>query len=69
MNVINKVTSCYQSCPFYSNSMDGMYCGHPYWKDKSAYSEMIITQSNSKGRVPDKCPLKKEALTIKYTLS
>jgi hypothetical protein len=35
-----------------------MYCGHPHWIGESAYSEMIITQDNSHGRVPDECPLR-----------
>ena len=52
------VTSCYHSCPFFKTSMDGMYCGHPYFDDKKAYTEMIINHDNSHDQVPDKCPLR-----------
>jgi hypothetical protein len=49
--------------------MDGMQCNHPYWKDKGAYENMIITQDNSRdGKIPKKCPLKNEQLTIIYKL-
>lgn len=64
-----EVTRCYNGCPFFGNSMDGMQCNHPYWKDKGAYANMIITQCNTKnGRIPDKCPLRKEQLTIDYKI-
>ena len=46
-----------------------MQCNHPYWKDKGAYENMIITQVNSRdGKIPEKCPLKNEQLTIVYKL-
>jgi hypothetical protein len=54
------VEQCYQTCPFYGVSMDGMQCDHPYFSDKGAYDNMIITQDNSRGRVPDACPLRSE---------
>ena len=38
--------------------MDGMECRHPYWEGKGAYTNMIITQNNSKSRVPEECPLR-----------
>ena len=64
-----KITGCYHSCSFFGNSMDGMQCNHPYWKDKGAYENMIITQVNSRdGKIPEKCPLKNEQLTIVYKL-
>lgn len=64
-----KINECYHSCPFFGVSMDGMECKHPYWKDKGAYQNMIITHENSRdGRIPEKCPLKKEELVIKYKL-
>ena len=63
------IKECYHRCPFFQTTMDGMECGHPFWKDKGAYDNMIITHENSKGRVPDKCPLLKEALTVTYELN
>ena len=53
------VTQCFNNCPFWHNSMDGKECSHPYWDDKEPYSSMIITHDNSKGMVPDECPLRK----------
>jgi hypothetical protein len=59
------VDSCYYACPFFRPisgytqiSTGEMYCGHPHWIGEPAYSEMIITQDNSHGRVPDECPLR-----------
>jgi hypothetical protein len=64
-----KITGCYYSCTFFGNSMDGMVCNHPYWKDKGAYENMIITQDNSRdGKIPEKCPLKNEQINIVYKL-
>lgn len=51
-------------CPFNDNSMDGMECNHPYWKEKGAYENMIINAEN-KYKIPDKCPLKKTSVIIK----
>ena len=49
-----EIKNCYHSCPFYGNSMDGMQCNHPYWKDKEPYDNMIITHENSMdGKIPD----------------
>ena len=69
-NIMEKeITKCYHSCPFFGNSMDGMECNHPYWKDKGSYENMIITQDNSRdGKIPEKCPLRNEDLTIVYKL-
>ncbi len=58
------IKECYQRCPFFGSTKDGMECNHPYWKDKGAYDNMIITQDNSRGKVPEKCPLRKESLEI-----
>jgi len=53
------VIGCYHSCYFFGTSMDGMYCKHPYFEDKGAYENMIISQNNSKdGNIPKKCPLR-----------
>lgn len=63
------ITECCRSCLFFRVSMDGMECGHPYWKDKGAYENMIITQDNSVGgKIPDKCPLRNEDLMVVYRL-
>lgn len=67
MNV--EVKQCYHSCPFFGVNSDGMYCGHPFFEDKSADASMIISQDNSRGRVPDECPLRKGSLTMNYSLS
>ena len=65
-----EVTECYNACPFFTTSgMEHMMeCNHPYWVDKGAYAGAIITHENSRGRVPEKCPLRSEALEIKYIL-
>ena len=69
MEITKNITDCYHSCSFFGTGMDGMRCEHPYWKDKSAYDNMIITQDNSRnGKIPEKCPLRKEELTITYKL-
>jgi len=53
------VNECYHECNFFSTNMDGMKCNHPYWEDKGAYDNMIITQDNSRdGNIPEKCPLR-----------
>jgi len=54
MEIIKEVENCW-NCPFYGNSMDGMYCKHPYWKDKGAYDCHIITDGSE---TPEECPLK-----------
>jgi len=65
-----EIKSCFHSCPFFNVSTDGMQCNHPYWKDKGAYENMIITQDNSRyGKIPEKCPLKNGKLNITYKLS
>lgn len=65
-----KIKKCYYSCPFYGTSMDDMQCNHPYWEDKGAYDNMIITQDNSKdGKFPEKCPLRIEPLIIQKQYS
>lgn len=57
-----------KSCQFFQVNMDGMYCSHPYWKDKPAYEDMIINQNNCRGTFPEKCPLRTENLSITYKL-
>jgi len=58
---------CYNCCPFFSSNNDGMYCGHPHFTmdNPEIYADMIITQSNSRNRIPPKCPLRQYPLTIK----
>jgi len=56
--ISQEVTSCYNSCHFFHNSTDGMYCNHPHFDDKDVWDCYIISQENSHGRVPDDCPLK-----------
>lgn len=59
-----EVTECFHSCPLFDNSLDGMACGHPYWKDKNVYENMIIRQDNSRNTVPPKCPLRQNDVEI-----
>lgn len=69
MKKIKHIKQCLHHCPFYENTMDGMNCGHPYWNNKGAYESMIINTSNSSnGKIPEKCPLRKESLEIIYKL-
>jgi hypothetical protein len=65
---VNIISSCHH-CPFFGRSMDGMECNHPFWNDKGIYENMIMTQNNIRGKVPEKCPLKREPLTITYKLA
>lgn len=65
-----KVTRCIYRCPFYLSSPDGMECGHPFFKDKGAYDNMIITQDNGRGgKIPPKCPLRNGPLKSETTYS
>lgn len=71
-----EIHSCGHQCVFYTNTMDGMQCDHPYWADKNnwgengAYSNMIITQDHihEDGKMPKECPLRKEDLTLHFKL-
>jgi len=68
------VGQCFHSCPFFRTSSDGMECGHPCFEDKTNYESMIITQKNSRGRVPDECPLRnsnegKTEVTLRVVLN
>ena len=60
-----KISKCINSCPFYFNSMDGMECTHPSMLELGAYNNMIITHGID---IPEKCPLRKEDLIVKYEL-
>ena len=66
MKIIKTIISCFYDCPFFGKSSDGMQCDHPYFKDKGAYDNIIITNENSKDGVPEQCPLKKEDLVFTY---
>ncbi len=57
------VKQCYHGCPFFGGGKE-MECDHPYWEGKGAYDNMIITQDNSHGRVPDECPLREGGIKI-----
>lgn len=67
MEIVKEVTQC-RKCPFLDSDMDGMKCTHPYWNDKGAYDNMIITQSNMWG-IPEKCPLKSKSVTTTIRLA
>lgn len=69
MEQIQTITKCIHQCPFFGTDNDGMYCGHPYFDGANPYDNMIITQDNwGEGNFPEKCPLRKESLYIKYHL-
>lgn len=65
----HSVTEC-RRCPFFEvEGMEHMmYCYHPRLKEKTApgypYGGAIITQDNSRGRVPDECPLRGEVTVV-----
>lgn len=58
------VEQCFHGCRFYSTSGHIMECTHPDLEDARIEDKLIINQSNSRGRVPDKCPLKKGNLEV-----
>jgi len=67
ISVSEVISQCYNSCPFFGTSTDGMQCNHPYWKDKGAYENMIITHDNSRdGKFPNQCPIKNGYNTISH---
>ena len=56
---ITVVDECYHRCPFFGNAGNEMKCLHPHLLLKeNVWDRMIITQQNSRGRVPDECPLR-----------
>lgn len=57
-----EVTSCYR-CHLRENSMDGMYCSHPYWDQFDAYDCHIISQGDLSS-FPKKCPLLVDGVEI-----
>lgn len=67
MLVSKVVEECIHSCDFFSTSMDGMECSHPYFDDKGAFENMIISQSD-RGSIPADCPLRRDSLTIEYNI-
>ena len=72
MEKLIEIKEC-RSCPLFGSQSQEMYCGHPFWENKG-YENMIITQDNIYGdrngkvSIPEKCPLRKEYLTIYYKL-
>lgn len=58
------VDECYHSCPFFGTAGNEMECLHPFFIDKDIWDRMIITQQNSRGRVPDECPLRQSAVKM-----
>ena len=67
MNEVNRVDKevkgCIHKCDFFNITMDGMECDHPYFNDKGAYDNMIISQKDY-GGIPLRCPLRKENLVV-----
>lgn len=66
--VEKEVEGCYHECMFFGTSSDGMECTHPYFEDKEPYDNMIITQDNSRGKIPEKCPLRISGLEFTYRI-
>lgn len=58
------VDQCFHACPFFSTSGHIMECQHPDFGHKEWEKKLIITQDNSRGRVPDECPLRKSPVEI-----
>ena len=66
---ITKVDECYHACPFFQTEGNTiMSCGHPYWRSERVYDNLIITQDNSRGRVPDECPLRLDSIKMIQTI-
>jgi len=76
-------TKCVRNCPFYSTSIDGMQCNHPFFNDKERifllFKAIKLLQANNKDPsanmiinqgdlLPSKCPLRKRDLVIRYKL-
>jgi len=57
------IKSCIKRCQFYGASMDGMECRHPFWDNKGAYENMIISHNDPNG-IPLRCPLRTESCRI-----
>jgi len=69
MDKLITVSTCYHVCPMFRTGMEGMYCGHPYFEYLDVYDSCIIHHDNSKGRVPDECPLRVEPLVTTVELT
>lgn len=52
------VEQCFHVCQFFNTSGHLMECCHPDFDKMDWKNKLIITQDNSRGRVPDKCPLR-----------
>lgn len=65
-----EVEQCFHGCAFFNTSGHIMECKHPQFEEMDWESKLIITQDNSRGRVPDKCPLRngQTDLIIRYKL-
>jgi hypothetical protein len=56
------IDKCYHTCPYFD--LEGMehcmICTHPYFKDKEAYANCIISHPDCDDGFPKDCPLLKE---------
>lgn len=72
MEHVVEIINCGYGCPFFNcPPQDAMECTHPYFKGKSIWDALIITQDNVYGdnrKLPTECPLKREDLVITYKL-
>ena len=71
MNKVFIVKACRNECPYFEVvEMERiMHCGHPHWLGKGMDAGFIITQDNSNGRIPPKCPLRQGPITESKTVS
>lgn len=58
------VTECFHGCQFFGTNGHIMECKHPDFDSKDWKSKLIISHDNSKGRVPDECPLRQGATEV-----
>lgn len=63
------VKSCYNSCKFFKTDGYVMLCFHPELENLDLEKQLIITQENSRGRVPDECPLRKGCVEVVLKIS
>lgn len=63
------IHGCGNKCIFYSITVNGMECNHPYLLGKGK-SNLIIEHSNiNNGTIPCECPLLKSELQLNCRIS
>jgi len=64
-----KVKTCWNACPYFTDEGHLMSCEHPYFDDKPAYENLIITHENSRNGIPELCPLRLGPIEITKTIT